>query len=93
MSPYVIEVMREVGYDLSDNTSDSVMQFFKEGGLYDYVITVCDESLENDCPIFPGITRRLHWPFHDPQKVMGTKDEKVKKIRLIRDDIKRRIDG
>ena len=93
VNPYVIEVMKEVGYDLSDNTSDSVMQFFKEGRLYDYVITVCDESVENECPIFPGIARRLHWPFPDPQKVTGTKNEKLVKIRLIRDDIKRHIES
>lgn len=93
VNPYVIEVMKEVGYDLSDNTSDSVLQFFKEGRLYDYVITVCDESIENQCPIFPGIARRLHWPFPDPQKVTGTKNEKLEKIRLIRDRIKQHIDS
>ena len=91
IDPYVIEVMKEVGYDLSDNTSDSVMQFFKEGRLYDYVITVCDESIENECPVFPGIARRLHWPFPDPKKVSGTDAEKLQKVRSIRDDIKRQI--
>ena len=91
IDPYVIEVMKEVGYDLSDNTSDSVMQFFKEGRLYDYVITVCDESVENECPVFPGIARRLHWPFPDPKKVSGTDAEKLQKVRSIRDDIKRQI--
>jgi arsenate reductase len=93
VNPYVIEVMEEVGYDLSENTSDSMMHFFKEGRLYDYVITVCDESVENKCPIFPGIVRRFHWPFPDPQKVTGTKNEKLKKIRAIRDDIKRHIES
>jgi arsenate reductase len=93
VNPFVIEVMKEVGYDLSGNTSDSVMQFFKEGRLYDYVITVCDESIENECPIFPGIARRLHWPFPDPQKVTGTKDEKLKNIREIRDGIRKHIES
>ena len=88
---YVIEVMKEVGYDLSDNRSDSVMQFFKEGRLYNYVITVCDESIENECPVFPGIARRLHWPFPDPKKVSGTNAEKLRKVRSIRDDIRRQI--
>jgi arsenate reductase len=91
IDPYVIEVMKEVGYDLSDNTSDSVMQFFKEGRLYNYVITVCDESIENECPVFPGIARRLHWPFPDPKKVSGTDAEKLRKVRSIRDDIRRQI--
>ncbi|HSQ85985.1 MAG TPA: arsenate reductase ArsC [Desulfobacterales bacterium] len=91
IDPYVIEMMKEVGYDLSDNTSDSVMQFFKEGRLYDYVITVCDKSIENECPVFPGIARRLHWPFPDPKKVSGTDAEKLRKVRSIRDNIRRQI--
>ena len=93
VNPYVIKVMKEVGYDLSENTSDSVFQFFKQGRLYDYVITVCDESVENKCPIFPGIARRLHWPFPDPQKVTGTEDNKLEKIRSIRNDIKQHIES
>ena len=48
INPHVIKVMEEIGYDLSGNTSDSIMRFFKEGRLYDYIITVCDESIEND---------------------------------------------
>ena len=91
INPYVIKVMKEIGYDLSGNTSDRVMQFFKEGRLYDYVITVCSESLENQCPIFPGIARRLYWPFPDPQKATGTEVEKLENIRSIRDQIRERI--
>ena len=91
INPYVIKVMNEIGYDLSGNTSDSVMQFFKEGRLYDFVITVCDESIENQCPIFPGIARRLYWPFPDPQKAAGTEDEKLENIRSIRDQIREHI--
>jgi arsenate reductase (thioredoxin) len=91
INPYVIKVMEEIGYDLSGNTSDRVMQFFKEGRLYDYVITVCNESVENQCPIFPGIARRLYWPFPDPQKATGTEDEKLENIRSIRDQIREHI--
>ena len=91
VNPYVIRVMKEIGYDLSGNTSDRVMQFFQEGRLYDYVITVCNESIENQCPIFPGIARRLYWPFPDPQKATGTEDEKLDNIRSIRDQIREHI--
>ena len=91
INPYVIKTMKEIGYDLSGNTSDRVMQFFQEGRLYDYVITVCNESIENRCPIFPGIARRLYWPFPDPQKATGTEDEKLDNIRSIRDQIRERI--
>ncbi len=93
INPYVIKVMKEIGYDLSLNTSDSVMWFFKEGRLYDYVITVCDKSIEQQCPIFPGIARRLYWPFPDPQKVAGTEGEKLENIRSIRDQIREHIES
>jgi arsenate reductase (thioredoxin) len=91
INPYVIKVMKEIGYDLSRSTSDRVMRFFKEGRLYDYVITVCNESIENQCPIFPGIARRLYWPFPDPEKATGTEDEKLENIRFVRDQIREHI--
>ena len=87
----VIQVMKEMNIDISGNTSDSVFDFYKEGRLYDYVISVCDESIETQCPIFPGITRRLHWAFPDPSSVSGTGEEKLPKVRKIRDDIHNRI--
>ena len=87
----VIDVMKEINIDISENTSDSVFDFYKQGRLYDYVITVCDESIEGQCPIFPGITRRLHWAFPDPSSVSGTDEEKLAKVRKIRDDIHNRI--
>jgi len=87
----VIEVMEEMNIDISENTSDSVFDFYREGRLYDYVISVCDESTERQCPIFPGINRRLHWPFPDPSSVVGTDEEKLLKVRKIRDDINNRI--
>jgi len=87
----VIKVMEEMNIDISENTSDSVFDFYKEGRLYDYVISVCDESTERQCPIFPGINRRLHWPFPDPSSLVGTDEEKLLKVRKIRDDVNNRI--
>lgn len=91
INPLVVEVMQEVGYDLSRAKSDSVFDFFKEGRLYDYVITVCDETAAGQCPVFPGITKRLHWPFTDPETLTGTHQEKLAALRGIRDQIKRRV--
>ncbi len=91
LNPLVIEVMKEAGYDLSKNRADSVFAFFKEGRLYDYVITVCDKETEERCPLFPGLRKRLHWPFRDPENVKGTQEEKLQQIREIRDEIKTRL--
>lgn len=90
INPYVIDVMKEIGLDLSQNSSDSVFEFFKQGRLYDYVITVCNAS-ENQCPVFPGIRKRLFWPFDDPEDASGSDEEKREQIRKIRDQIKERI--
>lgn len=89
--PEVVEIMKEVGLDLSRNSSDSVFEFFKQGRLYDYVITVCEEAIERQCPIFPGIARRLSWPFDDPEKIIGTPDAKKKALRQLRDKIQEKV--
>ncbi len=83
----VVDAMAEIGYDISHNVSKDVFTFFREGRLYDAVITVCDADTEKDCPVFPGIVKRLSWPFADPALVTGDDDEKRDKVRVIRDAI------
>ena len=91
VNPLVVEVMQEIGYDLSKARSDSVFDFFKEGRLYDYVITVCDETAAEQCPVFPGITKRFHWPFTDPETLTGTHDEKLAALCRIREQIRQKV--
>jgi arsenate reductase len=83
----VVRVMDEDGFDLSKKKPQSVFELFKQGRLYEHVITVCYDS-ESKCPIFPGITKRWHWPFPDPAAVQGTEAEKLEEVRQIRDMIK-----
>ena len=59
INPLVLEVMKEDGYDLSGQRADSAFVFFKEGRLYDYVITVCDKETDDNCPLFPGVISSL----------------------------------
>lgn len=87
VNPLVIQVMDEVGIDLSSKKPQSVFELFKQGKLYDHVVTVCDDS-ESKCPIFPGITRRWHWPFPDPASVEGSDTERLEEVRKIREMIK-----
>jgi len=93
LNPLVVEIMREVGLDLSQNKTQAVFDVFKSGQLFTYVITVCSEAEAGGCPIFPGPTQRLHWPFPDPSKVEGTSEEKLERIRQIRDAIQARVDS
>jgi arsenate reductase len=91
LNPVVVEVMKETNIDISGNKTNSVFEFFKQGKLYDYVITVCDESSAEKCPLLPGLTQRLHWSFEDPSSFTGSHEEKLEKTRKIRDKIENKI--
>jgi len=92
LNPVAVAVMQEAGIDISKKKTQSVFDVFKSGQLFAYVITVCDESSAEKCPIFPGPTQRLHWSFPDPSRVSGTREEKLAQVRAIRDQIKTKID-
>ncbi len=86
--PEAVAVMNEIGIDISSHRSKSVGEFSRE--QLDYVVTVCDNAKES-CPIFPGTTKRLHWPFEDPAAVQGSEDERKAAFRKVRDQIHGRI--
>jgi len=92
LNPIVVEVMKEVGIDISQNKTKSVFDFYKQGKQYDYVITVCDESQSGACPMFPGKGERLHWGFDDPSSFQGTPEERLEKTRVVRDKIRKKIE-
>jgi arsenate reductase (thioredoxin) len=88
--PEAIEVMRELGIDISGHRSKSVDEF--SGQEFDYVITVCDNANES-CPVFPGRTRRVHWGFEDPAAVGGDEATRVAVFRRVRDEIREKLAG
>src|SRR5213078_2873112 len=89
LSPLAVEAMREIGIDISQKQTQSVFDVFKSGELFSYVITVCDESSAERCPIFPGVAKRLHWSFPDPSSFSGTREVKLQRTREVRDTIKK----
>lgn len=91
LNPLVVKVMQEVGIDISHKKTRAVFDLFQTGQLFAYVITVCDETSAEKCPVFPGIAKRLHWSFPDPAALTGTEEEKLAKTREIRDLIKVKI--
>ena len=92
LNPIVVEVMQEIGIDISGNPTKAVFDLFKSGKVFSCVITVCDETSAERCPIFPGVTRRLHWSFPDPSAIPGTHEEKLAGTRRVRDNIKSKIE-
>ena len=92
LNPLAVEVMKEVGIDISKNATKSVFDLYKSGALFAYVIAVCDAEAAQRCPTFPAITRTLLWSFPDPASFTGTPEEKLAKTREVRDAIKARVE-
>ncbi len=55
------------------------------------MITVCDETSAERCPVFPGNAKRLHWSFADPSSFTGSAEEKLAATRAVRDEIRDRV--
>lgn len=82
--PEAIEVLREIGIDISENRSKSVDEF--AGREFDYVVTVCDNAREN-CPYFPAKTKMIHHGFADPAEVEGDEETRLAAFRRVREEI------
>jgi arsenate reductase len=86
--PQAIQVMKEIGIDISSQYSKSVDEFVTQ--TFDYVITVCDNAKES-CPFFAGAKEMLHWSIEDPVSMWGTEEMQLEAFRKARDEIKARI--
>lgn len=92
LNPTVVASMKEIGIDISQAKTKTVFDLLKQGRLYQYVVTVCDEANGERCPLFPGLVRdRIHWSFEDPSSFQGTPEEKLARTRVVRDQIKAKI--
>lgn len=91
LNPLAVEALGEIGIDISGNQTQAVFDVWKSGALFEYVITVCSEAEAEGCPIFPGPTKRLHWPFRDPSKLAGTHEEKMRETRGILAEIEEHV--
>ena len=91
LNPLAVEVLQEIGIDISRNKPQAVFDVFVSGQLFPFVITVCSETEAKGCPIFPGVTTRLHWPFPDPSQLTGTRKEKLEGTRKILKEIEKKL--
>lgn len=92
LNPLAVEAMREIGIDISGKKTRGVSDVIKSGQRFDYVITVCDESSAEQCPIFPGAAARVHWNFPDPSKLKGAWEERLEQTRGVREAIESKIE-
>jgi arsenate reductase (thioredoxin) len=87
LNPYVVLAMAEVGIDISRNQAKSVFELFKAGKAFQVAVTVCSQEAAEKCPIFPGLSEKLHWPFADPSGFKGSDEEIMEQVRMVRDQI------
>ena len=83
--PRSIEVMKEIGIDISGHTSKHLEEFLNRN--VDTVITVCGNA-DQVCPMFPGQVHRFHWGFEDPAHAKGSEEEVLAEFRRVRDQIR-----
>jgi arsenate reductase (thioredoxin) len=89
LSPVTVEVMREVGIDVSEHRSKSVAEFDSED--FDYFITVCDVA-RAACPRFDRSKRQLHWSITDPAELEASGLVSIEAFRAARDQLRSRIE-
>jgi arsenate reductase len=93
LNPLVVRAMAEIGIDISRNRTKTVDDAEIRGRDYDYVITVCDESGAETCPVHPSRGARLHWSFPDPSTFAGSEESRLERIRRVRDAIRLRVEA
>lgn len=86
--PMAVKVMQEVGIDISQQRSKNISEI--PIGKIDLVVTLCGDAAEN-CPVFPGEVKKIHWAIEDPAKAKGSEEEITKIFRKVRDNIKSHI--
>ncbi len=87
--PFAIQVMKEIGIDISNHTSKSYDSLPAEVfNSLDYVITLCAEE---NCPILSSQAKKLHWPLSDPASSIENDVSQLKKFQKIRDEIRKKL--
>lgn len=94
LNPYLIEVLKEEGIDITRKKTKSFFELLEAGRRYMYMITVCDETSAEACPVFPSFPsceERCHRGFSDPSKFAGTDEEIIVQLRTLKNQIKAKI--
>jgi arsenate reductase len=91
LNPFVVRALQEEGIDISGKKTQDVFALFKAGKTYRYVVTVCSREAAERCPIFPGRSEKLHWPFPDPSTFTGSDEQVMTAVRTVRDEIREKV--
>lgn len=88
LNPKAVQVMAEIGIDISGNSSDHLSQY--DGQQFDFAITLCGDADEK-CPLIVGGAKRVHIGFDDPPKATGSEEEVLNVYRRVRDEIREQL--
>ena len=88
--PMAVEVMAEIGIDISGHTSKHFNEFLERD--VHTVVTVCGNA-DSVCPVFGAQIEKHHWPFDDPAKAEGSEEEIRAVFRRVRDEIRKKFEG
>ena len=88
LNPTAVEVMKEIGIDISGQHSKDVGDFLKQN--FQYLVRVCDKVKET-CPVLPGAVWYFDWSFEDSGKAKGSAAERMSAFRRVRDEIEGRV--
>lgn len=87
--PAAAESMYEVGVDISEQTSKILDSALIKWA--DYIITLCNSARDN-CPVFPGSVKHIHWDTDNPDRLFLSEEDRRKEFARVRDEIKERIE-
>lgn len=91
LNPLAVTALSEKGIRIAGKPTRTVADVLQTRPLFQHVITVCDETSAERCPVFPGAAQRDHWSFPDPSAFTGTWDERLSQTRAVRDAIETKV--
>jgi len=92
LNPVVVDVLKGEDIDISQKQTKSVFELLRNGARFHYVVTVCDESNSERCPLFPGALQYIHWNFPDPSAFTGTYEEILEQTIEVKHQIEEKLD-
>jgi len=87
LNPYVVRAMAEVGIDISKNQTKDAFELLRAGRRFNIVVAVCSQEAAEKCPMYPGLSEKIRWPFEDPSSFKGSDEEIMAKVRVVRNQI------
>ncbi|HVO83512.1 MAG TPA: arsenate reductase ArsC [Syntrophobacteria bacterium] len=91
LSPVTIQVMREIGVDISTQRTKKLFELYRSGMVFNHIVTLCDVSVGEKSPIYPNHRYYIEWSTPDPDAFEGPKEERTRRLRQCRDGLKRQI--